>query len=115
MKKALLLFTHGVAAEPVVVVQCAYRHAVRPGELRCGRCSWVSRTIRDCAGARRPGGLQMANKTFVEKAAEKVGYGLAMAEELAGAVRTTEAGALKQSPAREEAKAVRKAPATAPA
>lgn len=57
----------------------------------------------------------MANKTFVEKAAEKVGYGLAMAEDLAGAVRTTVAGALKQSPASEEAKGVRKAPATAPA
>ena len=31
--------------------------------------------------------LRMAEKTIVEKAAEKVGYGLAMAEDVAGAVR----------------------------
>jgi hypothetical protein len=30
----------------------------------------------------------MAEKTIVEKAAEKVGYGLAMAEDVAGSVKT---------------------------
>ena len=30
----------------------------------------------------------MANKTFIEIAAEKVGYGLAMAEDVAGTVKT---------------------------
>lgn len=30
----------------------------------------------------------MANKTLVEKAAERVGYGLAMAEDVAGTVKT---------------------------
>ncbi|MBV8630636.1 MAG: hypothetical protein JOZ83_06910 [Silvibacterium sp.] len=33
-------------------------------------------------------GLRMAEKTIVEKAAEKVGYGMAMAEDVAGAVKT---------------------------
>jgi len=45
----------------------------------------------------------MANKTFVEKAAEKVGYGLAMAEDVAGTVKTaigSVAEALKKSPAK---------------
>jgi outer membrane biosynthesis protein TonB len=49
----------------------------------------------------------MANKTLVEKAAEKVGYGLAMAEDLAGTVRTAIGSvteALKISPARKETK-----------
>ena len=55
----------------------------------------------------------MANKTFVEKAAEKVGYGLAMAEDVAGTVKTaigSVAEALKKPPAGKEAeKAVKKA------
>lgn len=49
----------------------------------------------------------MANKTLVEKAAEKVGYGLAMAEDVAGVVKTaigSVADALKKSPVRNEAK-----------
>lgn len=44
----------------------------------------------------------MANKTIVEKAAEKVGYGLAMAEDVAGTVKTaigSLAEGLKKSPA----------------
>jgi len=60
----------------------------------------------------------MANKTFVEKAAEKVGYGLAMAEDVAGTVKTaigSMAEVLKKSPARKEAKtAVKKSAGTAP-
>jgi hypothetical protein len=51
----------------------------------------------------KPGGSRMANKTFVEKAAEKVGYGLAMAEDVAGTVKTaigSVAEALKKSPAK---------------
>ena len=60
----------------------------------------------------------MANKTFVEKAAEKVGYGLAMAEDVAGTVKTaigSVAEALKKSPVRKEAKkAVKKAARTTP-
>ena len=55
----------------------------------------------------------MANKTFVEKAAEKVGYGLAMAEDVAGTVKTaigSVAEALKKSSSGKEAKkAVKKA------
>ena len=61
----------------------------------------------------------MTNKTFVEKAAEKVGYGLAMAEDVAGAVKTaigSAAEALKKSPAREDAKKpLNKAAGTTPA
>jgi hypothetical protein len=34
------------------------------------------------------GDLRMAEKTIVERAAEKVGYGIAMAEDVAGSVRT---------------------------
>jgi hypothetical protein len=60
----------------------------------------------------------MTNKTFVEKAAEKVGYGLAMAEDVAGTVKTaigSVAGALKKSPLRTDAKkAVKKAAGTKP-
>lgn len=60
----------------------------------------------------------MANKTLVEKAAEKVGYGLAMAEDVAGTVKTaigSVAEALKKSPARKEAKkAVKRAARTTP-
>jgi hypothetical protein len=60
----------------------------------------------------------MANKTFVEKAAEKVGYGLAMAEDVAGTVKTaigSVADVLKKSPAKKEAKkAVKKAARTTP-
>lgn len=56
----------------------------------------------------------MANKTFVEKAAETVGYGLAMAEDVAGTVKTaigSVAKALKKSPAKKGAKkAVRTIP-----
>lgn len=49
----------------------------------------------------------MANRTIVEKAAEKVGYGLAMAEDVAGTVKTaigSVADALKKSPAGKETK-----------
>jgi DNA topoisomerase-1 len=60
----------------------------------------------------------MPNKTFVEKAAEKVGYGLAMAEDVAGTVKTaigSVAEVLKKSPAQTEAKkAVKKAARTTP-
>ncbi|HEV2276542.1 MAG TPA: hypothetical protein VGS02_00115 [Acidobacteriaceae bacterium] len=48
----------------------------------------------------------MANKTFIEKAAEKVGYSLAMAEDVAGTVKTTIgslAESLKKSPPVQEA------------
>jgi len=60
----------------------------------------------------------MANKTFVEKAAEKVGYGLAMAEDLAGTVKTaigSAADALKDLPSKEPKRAVKKAAGTPPA
>ncbi|HLJ78104.1 MAG TPA: hypothetical protein VKT75_11860 [Acidobacteriaceae bacterium] len=59
----------------------------------------------------------MANKTFVEKAAEKVGYGLAMAEDLAGTVKTaigSAADALKDLPSKEPKQAVKKAAGTPP-
>ena len=60
----------------------------------------------------------MTDKTFVEKAAEKVGYGLAMAEDVAGSVKTafgSVADVLKKSPAKKEAgTAVKKAAATTP-
>ena len=60
----------------------------------------------------------MANKTFVEKAAEKVGYGLAMAEDVAGTVKTaigSAAEALTKSPATEAVKkVVKKAAASTP-
>jgi hypothetical protein len=36
----------------------------------------------------------MAEKTILEKAAEKVGYGLAMAEDVAGSVKTAFGGAV---------------------
>ena len=36
----------------------------------------------------------MAEKTILEKAAEKVGYGLAMAEDVAGSVKTAVGGAV---------------------
>lgn len=57
----------------------------------------------------------MAEKTIVEKAAEKVGYGLAMAEDVAGTVKTaigdaviTVTEALKKSPAKKVAKTTAK-------
>jgi hypothetical protein len=60
----------------------------------------------------------MASKTFVEKAAEKVGYGLAMAEDVAGTVKTaigSAAEALMKSPATEAVKkVVKKAAASTP-
>jgi hypothetical protein len=37
---------------------------------------------------------KMAEKTILEKAAEKVGYGLAMAEDVAGSVKTAVGGAV---------------------
>ena len=53
----------------------------------------------------------MAKKTIVEKAAEKVGYGLAMAEDVAGSVKTalgaamtTVTKAMKAAPSRKPAK-----------
>ena len=60
----------------------------------------------------------MADKTFVEKAAEKVGYGLAMAEDVAGTVKTavgSVADVLKKSPAkRQTQKPVKKSARTTP-
>ena len=57
----------------------------------------------------------MAEKTIVEKAAEKVGYGLAMAEDVAGSVKTavgaamtTVTKALKKAPPGKAAKKVAK-------
>jgi hypothetical protein len=57
----------------------------------------------------------MAEKTIVEKAAEKVGFGLAMAEDVAGSVKTAVDAAvtkvtkaLKKAPAK---KAAKKSPA----
>ncbi|MGB7134425.1 MAG: hypothetical protein WBD46_04015 [Acidobacteriaceae bacterium] len=61
----------------------------------------------------------MAKKSFVEKAAEKVGYGLAMAEDVTGTVKTaigSVAESLMKLPARKQAKkAVKKAARTTPA
>jgi hypothetical protein len=60
----------------------------------------------------------MASKTFVEKAAEKVGYGLAMAEDVAGSVKSaigSAAEALTNSPAVTAVKkAVKNAAGTTP-
>jgi hypothetical protein len=60
----------------------------------------------------------MTSKTFVERAAEKVGYGLAMAEDVAGTVKSAIGSvteALKKSPARKKPKkAVKKAARTTP-
>lgn len=65
----------------------------------------------------------MAKQTIVEKAAEDVGYGLAMAEDVAGTVKTaigtamtTMTSALKRAPARKTAKkaVTRKAAKKAP-
>ncbi len=61
----------------------------------------------------------MANKSFVEKAAEGVGYGLAMAEDAAGTVKTalgaavtTVTTAFKKSPVKKAAKkTAKKSPA----
>lgn len=63
----------------------------------------------------------MAEKTIVEKAAEGVGYGLAMAEDVAGTIKTaigtaatTVTSALKKAPVKKKAvatKAVEKTPA----
>ena len=57
----------------------------------------------------------MADKTIVEKAAEKVGYGLAMAEDVAGSVKTavgaaltTVTKALKKAPPQKATKKVAK-------
>ena len=43
---------------------------------------------RVAANEHLEGTWKMAEKTIVEKAAEKVGYGLAMAEDVAGSVKT---------------------------
>jgi hypothetical protein len=63
----------------------------------------------------------MAEKTLVEKAAEKVGYGLAMAEDVAGTVKTAVGAAVttvtnvltpaKEAPKRMARKAVAKSAA----
>src|SRR5580692_8252156 len=64
----------------------------------------------------------MAEKTIVEKAAEAVGYGIAMAEDVAGSVKTavgagvtTVTGVLKTAPAKKVVAkaAAKKAPAKA--
>jgi hypothetical protein len=67
-------------------------------------------------------GLRMAEKTIVEKAAEKVGYGLAMAEDVAGSVKTAVGAAmttvtkvLKKAPPRKAAKKVAKKAVAHPA
>jgi hypothetical protein len=68
----------------------------------------------------------MAGKTLLEKAAEKVGYGLAMAEDVAGSVKTAVGGAVATvtealTPAKKAPKAlakkvpVKSAPKKAPA
>jgi hypothetical protein len=64
----------------------------------------------------------MAVKTIVEKAAEKVGYGLAMAEDVAGSVKTAVGAAmtnvtksLKAPPGKAAKKAAKKAVAQRPA
>jgi hypothetical protein len=68
----------------------------------------------------------MAEKTILEKAAEKVGYGLAMAEDVAGSVKTAVGGAVVAvtealTPAKKAPKAlaekvpVKSAPRRAPA
>jgi hypothetical protein len=56
-------------------------------------------------GHKKLGDLEMAEKTIVEKAAEAVGYGIAMAEDVAGSVKTavgaavtTVTGVLMKSP-----------------
>jgi hypothetical protein len=57
----------------------------------------------------------MAKKTLVEKAAETVGFGLAMAEDVAGTVKTaigSVAEVLKKSPANKVAKKATKKAAT---
>jgi hypothetical protein len=63
-------------------------------------------------------GPKLANKTFVEIAAEKVGYGLAMAEDVAGSVKSaigSAAEALTNSPAVTAVKkAVKNAAGTTP-
>jgi hypothetical protein len=51
-------------------------------------------TIRDCVGTERSRKLKMAEKTIVEKAGEAVGFGIAMAEDLAGRVKTAVGGAV---------------------
>jgi hypothetical protein len=78
-------------------------------------------------------GLRMAEKTMVEKAGEAVGFGIAMAEDVAGAVKTAVGAAVatvfkkasatkapvtqvaKKVPAKKVKKAVRKAVKKAPA
>lgn len=65
-------------------------------------------------------GLRMNEKTLVEKAAEKVGYGLAMAEDVAGSVKTAVSAAVTTvtntlTPAKKATKkAVKKAVAKRP-
>src|ERR1700744_1145965 len=79
---------------PTIVLQCVTAHLIKPGDP------------------------EMANKTLVEKAAEKVGYGLAMAEDVAGTVRTaigSVADALKTSPVRRKTKKASKKAAGATA
>jgi hypothetical protein len=51
-------------------------------------------TIRDCVGTESSRELIMAEKTIVEKAGEAVGFGIAMAEDLAGRVKNTVGGAV---------------------
>lgn len=56
----------------------------------------------------------MANKTLVEKAAEKVGYGLAMVEDVAGTAIGSVAKAFSKSPRKRAKKQVKKAARTTP-
>jgi hypothetical protein len=67
-------------------------------------------TIRNCERTQRLRDLKMAEKTIVEKAAEAVGYGIAMAEDVAGSVKTavgaavtTVTGVLTKTPAKKVA------------
>jgi hypothetical protein len=67
-------------------------------------------TIRNCERTQRLRDLKMAEKTIVERAAEAVGYGIAMAEDVAGSVKTavgaavtTVTGVLTKTPAKKAA------------
>ena len=61
----------------------------------------------------------MAGKTILEKAARKVGYGLAMAEDVGGSIKTAVGGAVASvtealTPAKKASKLLaKKAPSTA--
>src|ERR1700749_4997158 len=83
------------------------------GETRCADSGMPLQFVATYDSRLR--GLRMAEKTIAEKAAETVGYGLAMAEDVAGSVRTavgaamtTVTKALKKAPPKKAAKKVAK-------